>query len=210
MNLGSNINTNSVEHSVTVSEDGHWMLFTSEKEGGYGTGDLYVSYRNDVSDPLGWEKAKNAGSDINSSEYDACALFHPEGKSQKVYFISGRQGGVGKGDLYVSSYNAGKFATPVLLKGVNSPGEDMHFVPDEGFIWANREGGLGGDDIWITPGRKSTYEWESPVPLGSNINTVANEGMPSMTQDRSLFVFHSDKPGSGMGKYDIYLAKPAK
>ncbi len=209
MNLGTNINTSSVEHSVTVSEDGHWMLFTSEKEGGYGTGDLYVSYRKDVLDPLGWGKAKNAGSVINSSEYDACAFFRREGTTQKVYFISDRKGGVGKGDLYSSSYQSGQFTAPVLLKGVNSSGSEMHFDPDEGYIWANREGGLGGDDIWITPGRKSTYEWESPIPLGNNINTAANEGMPSMTKDKSLFVFHSNKLG-GEGKYDIYFAKTTK
>lgn len=209
LNLGTKINTSSVEHSVTVSEDRHWMLFTSEKQGGFGTGDLYVSYRKDVSDPLGWGKAKNAGAAINSSDYDACALFHQEGKTQKVYFTSNRKGGVGKGDAYVSSYQSGKFTAPVLLKGLNSLGEEMHFVPDEGLIWANREGGCGGDDIWITLGRKSTYEWQTPTPLSNNINTTANEGMPSMTKDKSLFVFHSDRPG-GKGKYDIYFATPTQ
>ncbi|MEJ7683204.1 MAG: hypothetical protein WKG06_36175 [Segetibacter sp.] len=73
----------------------------------------------------------------------------------------------------------------------------------------DRKGGLGGDDIWITTKRKSEYEWEAPVNLGANINTPANEGMPSITSDKSLFVFHSDRPG-GTGKYDIYFAKPAK
>jgi TolB protein len=85
----------------------------------------------------------------------------------------------------------------------------MHFVSDEGFIWTSRKGGIGGDDIWITTKRISGYEWQTRVNLGTNISTSSNEGMPSITSDRSLFVFHSDRPG-GAGKYDIYFAKPTK
>jgi hypothetical protein len=48
-----------------------------------------------------------------------------------------------------------------------------------------------------------------PVNLGANINTSSNEGMQSLTSDKSLFVFHSDRRG-GKGKYDIYFAKPAR
>jgi len=210
-NLGRNINTSAMDHSVTVSEDGHRMIFTSEKKGGYGIADLYVSYRDDIHNPLGWGEPKNAGGVINkSSAWTACPLFHRENNVEKVYFTSNRKGGVGgDGDSYVSSYNNKKFTIPVLVKGINTAEGEMHFVPDEGFIWTNRKGGLGGDDIWITTKRKSEYEWETPVNLGANINTSANEGMPSITSDKSLFAFHSDRP-NGAGKYDIYFAKPAK
>jgi hypothetical protein len=183
--------------------------FYFRKKSGYGTGDLYVSYRKDVSNPLGWEKVENAGSVINSAGYDACALFHAENNIKKVYFVSNRSGGTGKMDLYVSSYNDGKFATPVLLKGINSSAEDMHFAPADGFIWTDRKGGYGKHDIWITTKRKGEYEWETPINLGGNINTSSDEGMPSITSDKSLFVFHSDRPG-GNGKYDVYFAKPVK
>lgn len=211
MNLGSTINTKASDHSVTVSEDGHWMIFTSEKEGGYGKADLYLSYRQDVSNPLGWSEAKNAGSAINkvvnkSSIWTACPLFHEENGHVKVYFTSNR---TGEGDAYVSTYANGKFTTPVLIEGINTQKGEYHFAADEGFIWTDRNGGPGGHDIWITTKRKGTNQWSMPIPLGSNINTSSNEGMPSITNDKSLFVFHSDKPG-GVGKEDIYFAHPSK
>ena len=211
INLGSTINTKAMDHSVTVSEDGHWMIFTSEKEGGYGKADLYLSYRQDVSNPLGWGEAKNAGSVINKvannrSIWTACPLFHEENGQAKVYFTSNR---TGSGDAYVSSYTNRKFTTPVKIKGINTEKGEYHFAPQEGLIWTDRNGGFGGSDIWITTKRKGTEEWETPIPLGSNINTPSNEEMPSITKDKSLFVFCSDKPG-GAGKQDIYFAQPSK
>ena len=86
-------------------------------------------------------------------------------------------------------------------------GKNSDFVPDEGFIWTNRKGGYGKHDIWITTKRESEYEWKAPTNIGENINTSSNEGLPSITTDKSLLVFHSDRPG-GNGKYDIYFAKP--
>lgn len=209
-NLGASINTKASEHSVTVSDDGHWMIFTSEKEGGFGKADLYLSYREDISNPLGWEEAKNAGSTINkvankNSIWTACPLFLKENGLEKVYFTSNRTGG---GDAFVSSYNKGEFTAPIAIKEINTEKGEYHFVPDEGFIWTDRKGGPGGEDIWITK-RKGNNEWSTPMPLGDNINTPSNEGMPSLTKDKSLFVFHSDRPG-GEGKEDIYFARPSQ
>jgi hypothetical protein len=212
INLGSKINSNASDHSVSVSEDGHWMIFTSEKKGGYGgSADLYLSYRQDVSNTLGWGEAKNAGSEINKvankdSVWTACPLFHQENGHTKLYFTSGR---TGAGDAYVSSFENGKFTTPVPIKSINTEEGEYHFAPDEGFIWTNRKGGFGGSDIWITTKVKGTNEWSAPIPLGSNINTASNECMPSMTKDKFLFIFDSDKPG-GKGKEDIYFAQPTK
>lgn len=208
-NLGPNINTSSVEHSVTVSNDGHWVIFTSEKEGGVGTGDFYISYREDTSDPLAWEKAKNAGKNVNSIAYEGCAFYHKIEDGSNVYFSSNRTGGIGQGDIYVSTMKNGDFTIPIPVQAINSPEEDMHFEPIDGLIWTNRKGGLGGHDIWITTKRNDKSGWQTPVALGSNINSPYNEGLPSMIHDKSLFVFHSDRLG-GKGKYDIYFGKPTK
>lgn len=210
-NLGPIINTKASDHSVTVSEDGHWMIFTSEKEGGFGTGDLYLSYRKNTLDPLGWEEAKNTGKELNSTGYEGCPFFHKTNQGVKVYFASNKEGGnqFDRFDIYASYFDSGRFNTAVPVKGINSAGGEMHFEAMDGFLWTNRKGGFGGDDIWISTKRLGDNEWETPVPLDSNINTSANEGMPSMTHNKSLFVFHSDRPG-GIGKLDIYFAQPTK
>lgn len=209
VNMGPEINSASADHSVTVSDDGHWMLFASERKGGLGSLDLYMTYREDTSDPSGWEEVKHAGDMINSSLWDSCPFFYTEESLLKVYFTSGRGDEQAIGAAYVSTFNDGHFSVPMGLAGMNNTGNVMHFEPSNGLIWANRDGGFadGGDDLWTAPERTGMNKWEKPIPLGENINSSSNEGMPSITSDESLLIFHSDRPG-GEGKYDIYFAKP--
>lgn len=208
VNMGPDINSPAQDHSVTVSDDGHWMVFASEKEGGVGSLDLYLSYREDVSDPFGWEKPEHAGDIINSEAWDSCPFFHTEDSLVNIYLTSGRTNDEGHGNVFVSTFSEGSFSPPVQLAGVNSTtASDKHFEPAEGLIWSARDGGYGGDDLWIARERSGEYEWKEPVVLGENINSSSNEGMPSITSDKSLFVFHSNRPG-GEGQYDIYFAKP--
>lgn len=204
VNLGPNINSPKSDHSVTILYDGTTMIYTSEKEGSIGTADLYISNNNDPHNPVGWEKSKNAGSTVNvESAWTACPLYVQDNEKDKIFFTSNRSG---EGDVFVSLFTNGQFQEPTKLGGIiNTQEGEMHFDPVEGFIWTNREGGLGQDDIWIAVNRKNEIEWKDATNLGALINSEFNEGMPSMTHDKSLFVFHSDRP-SGNGKYDIYFA----
>jgi len=200
VNLGTTINSKSSDHSVTVSKDGHWMIF-------YSSGNLHISYREDTANITGWEEAKPLNEQINSSKTDACPLLHIEGEKQKLYFVSNRPNGIGKLDLYVSTMiDPNTFTTPVLLESVSSPSGDYHFEPSTGLIWSDREGGKGKTDLWITTNRTGEFTWSKPINLGNNINTPYSEGMPSITHDQSLLLFHSNRPG-GYGKVDIYIAK---
>jgi len=205
INLGPVINSGSSDHSVTVSEDRHWMIFTSNREGGSGQNDLYISYREDISDPTGWEKPKNVGSPASSSMSEACPLFHKEGNQIKLYFI--RPESAGLSNLYVSTMSSiNKFNQPVSLEQLSSPEGDFHFDPGSGLIWSNRKGGEGESDLWITTERIDEFTWAKPINLGTNINTSYSEGMPSVTHDGSLLIFHSNRP-EGFGEMDIYFAR---
>lgn len=202
-NLGPNINSLKSDHSVTVFENGKIMIYTSERQESIGIADLYISYSEDSNDPLSWGESTNGGSVINKeSAWTACPLYVRDNNVDKIYFTSNR---TGDGDVYASVFSNGQFESPVMLSGVNTEQGEMHFDPVEGFIWTNRTGGIGKDDIWITSNRTNEFEWTNATNLGETINTPSNEGMPSMTHDKSLFVFHSDRP-TGLGNYDIYFA----
>lgn len=209
INLGPNINSPKSDHSVTILNDGLTMIYTSERKESIGTADLYISNNDKSHDAIGWRPSINTGKIINiDSAWTACPLYVQDRGLEKIFFTSNRSG---EGDAYVSIYRDGKFEKPTKLMGiVNTDQGEMHFDPVEGFIWTNRMGGLGNDDIWIASDRKSDIEWSTVRNAGDAINTPYNEGMPSMTHDKSLLFFHSDRP-HGKGKYDIYFAaKPSK
>jgi Tol biopolymer transport system component len=86
------INTEASEHDPYISRDGSFLIFTSDRPGGLGRGDLYVSFRK----PDGtWGEPSNMGEPINSDGYDFCAMLSPDGKY--LFFTRNIEG---NGDIY--------------------------------------------------------------------------------------------------------------
>lgn len=75
--LGPPLNTDSNEHDPFISPDGSFLIFTSNRPGGFGEGDLYVSVRGADST---WSEPINLGEEINSPGYDYCAMLSPDGR----------------------------------------------------------------------------------------------------------------------------------
>ncbi|MDH4403629.1 MAG: OmpA family protein [Flavobacterium sp.] len=67
---------------------------------------------------------------------------------------------------------------------------------------SNMPGGLGGNDIWKVAVSESDI-YETPVNLGSKVNTEGNEQFPSITDDNVLY-FSSDSR-QGLGGLDVYF-----
>ncbi|MCP5101786.1 MAG: hypothetical protein GY950_00320 [bacterium] len=75
--IKNSVSTRFNEHDPFVAPDESYLIFTSNRPGGYGRGDLYISFRS----PGGtWTEPKNMGKTINSTGYDFCPLLSPDGK----------------------------------------------------------------------------------------------------------------------------------
>lgn len=85
VSLSDSINTPGYEFNAFVSSDESYILFTAyNREGGFGSGDLYISYKNRNG---GWSKAMNLGKEINSDKMDYCPYVDA---SNVLYFTSKR------------------------------------------------------------------------------------------------------------------------
>jgi hypothetical protein len=126
VNLGSNINTSDREFVPNFSRDGHWMFFTSNRPGGFGAFDNWVSWRAHTHDDFGWQQPVNLGPAANSSGNDlAPHYFENEGGIPNLFFTSGRAGGVGDLDNYVSALTIdGSFGPAVLIRELSTPQRD--------------------------------------------------------------------------------------
>jgi Tol biopolymer transport system component len=91
VNIGPEINTEFNEQFPTISADGLSLYFSSDRPGGFGGADIYVSHRPTVTSP--WGKPQNLGPRINSSSDDHSQNFSPDG--HWMWFASGRPGGCG-------------------------------------------------------------------------------------------------------------------
>ena len=95
-NLGANINTEFWESSPSLSPDNRVLFFSSNRPGGYGGKDLYVSYRTAEGK---WSPAKNMGPEINTKGDELAPFIHPD--NQTLYYTSDGLPGYGGSDIYV-------------------------------------------------------------------------------------------------------------
>ena len=72
--------------SVLVAPDESYLIVSSGRPGGFGQGDLYISFRDEDGD---WRQPVNLGESINSEQVDFCPMVTPDGK---YLFFSRRWG----------------------------------------------------------------------------------------------------------------------
>jgi Tol biopolymer transport system component len=87
VSLPAAINTEGGEFNSFVDPEERFILFTGYKrKGNYGTGDLYISKKNDKGE---WLEAKNMGDKVNSSGLTYCPYVSPD---KKYLFFSSSRG----------------------------------------------------------------------------------------------------------------------
>lgn len=75
-NLGDAINTPETEADPYIAPDQSYLIFTSTRPGGYGRGDLYISFNKRGV----WTTPKNLGPKVNTDVFDYTPLVTPDGK----------------------------------------------------------------------------------------------------------------------------------
>lgn len=204
VNMGAPVNSASNDFCPMASRDGREFYFVSNRPGGCGGDDIYVTrFRDDdsVEDP------KNLGCTVNSAGNEAgpVPITEPGGRTL-LYFSSTRPGGPnpeadgvtsGDADLYVSEVTNGSYAAPTLVPGVNSAQEDgQPYIQRDGlelYFFSTRPGGFGAQDIWRATRTSVTSAWSEPVNLGDGINSAAGETRPSMSWDGTTLFFGSTR-----------------
>ncbi|MCA9152136.1 MAG: PD40 domain-containing protein [Planctomycetales bacterium] len=112
-NLGPSINTEFRASHPMMTDDGLMLFFGSDRPGGYGDIDIYMSSRATVNDP--WNDPTNLGPNINTPELDNGAVFWEEGNV--LFFRSFGHGGQGQ-DMYMASVVPEPSTTSLALCGV--------------------------------------------------------------------------------------------
>jgi ankyrin repeat protein len=75
-NGGDGVNGPGFESDAYIAPDGRFLIFSSNRAGGRGQGDLYISFRQDGS----WTPARDMGSAINTPQHENCPMLSPDGR----------------------------------------------------------------------------------------------------------------------------------
>lgn len=207
--LNNTINSSYWEPSAFISADEQTIYFTSDRPGGYGGRDLYLSHKTETGD---WGKAVNMGSLINTSFDEDAPYIHPDGIT--LFFSSNGHNTMGGFDIFYSalSEEKGLWSNPVNVGyPVNSPDDDIFYIvsPDKtkAYYSSFKENGFGEKDNYVIT--FLNQEKASLALLKGNIKDtegkVPQEVIITVTDNETEKVVVIKRPNSKTGDYLLVL-----
>jgi Tol biopolymer transport system component len=150
-NLGAPINSEYNDANASLSADGKRLFFVSDRPGGQGGYDIWVS---ELGADGKWGEPKNLGEPVNTPDWEGAVFIAPDGLT--LYFSSNGHEGYGGADIFRSNYQNGRWSQPQNLGDkINTEGNDTYFtIPGAGdvaYFSSTREGGKGKNDIIALP-----------------------------------------------------------
>jgi outer membrane protein OmpA-like peptidoglycan-associated protein/tetratricopeptide (TPR) repeat protein len=208
INLGPQINTEFWESSPSLSSDKTTLYFSSDRPGGYGGKDLYVSHRM----PNGkWSEALNMGASVNTTSDELAPFIHADNNT--LYFTSDGLPGYGGSDLFViRRKNATEWNTPENLGyPINTIESDGSlFIASNGvdaFYSSDRADSHGGLDLYRFELRSDIRPAKTLYVRGTVFNKKNNKGIPATVEliDNSTGQLSSKVQTDEQGNYFITL-----
>ncbi|MEL7425606.1 MAG: OmpA family protein [Bacteroidota bacterium] len=151
------LNTRHWDTQPSLSANGDYLYFTSNRPGGFGKGDIWRSKRQEDGS---WGEPENLGSTINTDGHEQSPFIHADGQS--LYFSSDTHPGMGDLDLFVSRLSPeGEWQQPENL------GYPINTSRDEGALIVS----LDGETAYFTTAKNTEkgqllnldiYQFEMP------------------------------------------------
>ena len=204
-NLPGMINTEFWESSPCLSPDKRDLYFSSNRLGGFGGKDIWVSH---IGNNGRWNEPVNLGPEVNTMADEGCAFIHAD--NQTLYFNSNGHPGYGATDLFLSRKTMdGKWSIPENL------GYPINTIDDEGSLIVASDGKTayyasdgadtkGGLDIYRYQLREDISAAKTLWVSGKVFDKKTGEGLPSLVE---LFELNSSRMVSQLqtDEYGNYL-----
>ncbi|NJN42548.1 MAG: OmpA family protein [Flammeovirgaceae bacterium] len=155
-NLGPKINSGAWESQPSLSSDGRILYFVSDRRGGLGERDIYVSYKEENGS---WTTAENLGEDVNTINDEISPFIHVNNRT--LFFASNGRVGFGGYDIYRSEKEGDQWTAPVNIGSPINNHEDQFSL----FINASGERGYYSHEVGRDNNTARIYEFDVPEEL---------------------------------------------
>lgn len=160
-NFGATINTPAYEGMPALSPDNRELYFVSNREGGYGGLDIWISrFENGL-----WQAPRNMGPQINTPGNETAPFIHIDNNT--LYFVSDAMPGLGGSDIYYSRrINDTTWSKPqnMGLPFNSSSDENSICVTIDGtraYIASDRDSASGNFDLY----QANLSKENQPIPV---------------------------------------------
>ena len=212
VNLGSTINTTFNEQGPTLSNDELSLYFGSDRPGGIGGFDVWVSQR--ACKDCAWEAPLDLGPAVNTASDETGPGLSVDG--HLLFFRSTRPGGAGLGDVFLSKRANPKddfgWGVPVALgPGVNTAaaeaGAEFLQSAEDGAanLYFNRAPPGGTADLYSAAITRDGETLGPAVLISELSDPIATDQGPTLRSDGREVFFFSTRPG-GLGGADLWTS----
>ncbi len=191
---------------VSFSPDQSTVFFTSDRPGGYGGLDIYMSKR---LDHQRWGRARNLGPNINTPQDEETPFMHANGHT--LYFASEGHNGMGRFDIFFAEMLPDSSFSEANNMGypINSMEDDFAFFPDvsnhQAILSSTRSGAkVGGCDLFVVRLDASSSSQVAVLKLVANDSPGRVSRVLIKRQVDSLLV-GDYRPDTRTGEYTAFL-----
>jgi WD40-like Beta Propeller Repeat len=206
----SELNTPFLDGCPIQSPDGLSLYMASNRPGGQGLLDIWVSRRESRDEP--WGAPENLGEPVNSAADDFCPTPIRDGG---LFFVSREAlpGSCGLGDIYFTRFDPNRgWREPRHLAcapvGPNSAldeqGPSYVEVRNKELLYFSRSSATVAGDIYVSR-RPAGGSFGDAVPVAELNDAAANDIQPNVRKDGREVVFSSNRAGT-LGGQDVWLA----
>lgn len=212
VNLGSTVNTQFTDANAALSPNELSLYFVSNRPGGFGGADIWVSERRCIGCP--WETPVNLGGTINTAAAEGAPTLSTDGRL--LFFFSGRPGGGGL-DIYVShrtgtNVDGDEWGPPVNLgPDVNTAGaEQGSYYTREGgaptaVLYFNRAPAGGNLDLYTVAITSDGAPLGLAIPVPELNDPAAADQKVTVRTDGLELLLSSTRAGS-FGNFDLSVS----
>lgn len=214
VNIGAPVNSSAAEMNAALSPDELSLYFTSDRAGGLGVTDIWVSHR-DCGECL-WQTPVNLGAPINSAGQDGGPRLSID--AHLLFFQSDRRVGSAITDIYVSRRNNPNddfgWGPPVLLGpdvnvtvGSEAGADYLQSAEDGGGnLYFNRATvAVPLPEIYYAPVSRDG-ETLGPAVAVSELNVVTATDQHATVRKDGREIFFSSNRAGGLGGFDIWTS----
>jgi outer membrane protein OmpA-like peptidoglycan-associated protein len=214
-NIGNVINSEWWDSQPAISSDGRILIFASNRPGGFGGSDLWMSIK-DVSGS--WTKPFNLGPNINTTEDEVSPFLALD--NMTLYFSSKADPSLGGFDIFTSQFTNGMWSEKKNIGSpYNSEKDDFSIIfpasSDTAYLASNRSGSIDGSlDIWMAvPPPKAKYQPAVVVAVTGIVSEFNSKPKRFIEADLIIKDLSTDtiisqfKSNSANGKYYVVLSR---
>ena len=200
-NLGAVVNTSGREIMPALSADGRTLYFVSDREGGFGGNDIWVTQKTQDGE---WGAPVNLGELVNSTAEENNPALSTDGRL--LFFDSNRPGGYGRLDLYVA-----RRVDPAIHTGWSSPinlGSELNSdLADRApayvaaapgapaMLYFARGIGLQRSDLYVSAITRDGQPLSHAIPIAELNRPGVVTDAPSLSADGREILFWSNREG---------------